>query len=167
MFFFWHSKLKNSIFKISISFSATFFKHAFLKNCSPVNMIVRSSICLSVKISWPGFISSGIGASLDGRESSRFPTLACGGNEDFSALSGPYPEQHRRKLHYQAKKTMQRSRRVQRTLLLDKKRLLAKMGTRAWIWAWWEFRDNFGHMDEKVFEKKGSIVRRRRAILRT
>ena len=30
----------------------------------------------------------------------RFPTLACGGNEDFSALSGPYPE-HRRKLHYQ------------------------------------------------------------------
>ena len=37
-------------------------------------------------------ISSGSGASLDGRESSRFPTLACGGNEDFSALSGPYPE---------------------------------------------------------------------------
>ena len=30
----------------------------------------------------------------------RFPTLACCGNEDFSALSGPYPE-HRRKLHYQ------------------------------------------------------------------
>ena len=33
--------------------------------------------------------------------------------------------------HYQAKKTMQRSRRVQRTLPLDKKRVLAKMGTRA------------------------------------
>ena len=83
---------------------------------------------LYVKIIWPGFISSGSGASLDGRESSRFPTLACGGNEDFSALSGPYPEQHRRKLHYQAKKTMQRSRRVQRTLPLDKKIILAKMG---------------------------------------
>ena len=37
-----------------------------------------------------------------GENSSRFPTLACGGNEDFSALSGPYPEHRRRKLHYQA-----------------------------------------------------------------
>ena len=99
-------------------------------------------------------ISSGSGASLDGRESSRFPTLACGGNEDFSALSGPYPECSI------AVNFITKPRKPRRDLdackghyHLTKKEYLLK-----WVQGH-EFIDILGQMQmgEKVFEKKGKM----------